>query len=559
MLVALAGHDLAIASPANVESTTVDCREHSVVYLDSVTGKKQVDPCDILDGACGGYTLVVPGTGTDTVDCTYAGKTALVQLTPPGGGSSFYCKVKVIDADAPALVCRDTFVSCDVDIFNTVPDSLGVTAWDACGIDTIYPLLCGSAPGTCVEDTLKTLKILWQAIDSSGNLSSCTQLISIIKPSLDDVVAPKDTILYCPDYDLDDLPGPLLFDSSEIGKNCGLIVSYFSIDTMVVCGAEKWISRHWSVLDLCTFEMRDSVQMINVVDTFGLEIECDTLLTLVIDESDLGCSKEYVLPTPEINRSCEGTAVTVSYIYEGARYEPESTISLDTGTHIIECYAIDECWNQTECFITVEVRDSLVLECPSDICQPITNGVLSSSELIAMDCKTIMDIYYPSPSLILQSPCCGLDTIECFKTVDNMTTTPAGDTIVVVMKYVAKDSCGNVSDTCYQSICAQASNIEARIVPTYLESQAISGKATIVPNPTSGDARILLGDQMPHEPEVEIVLRSLGGAVYARRKLAPVEGMAIHLDAQLAEMPPGLILVTLSSPSYSKTFRLLKQ
>lgn len=340
----------------DTSGSLAECKGHAVIFLDSSDCVRTLMACDVLNGPdCGNFDVTIAGTNSNVLDCTHAGKRVLVQLTPITGGAPIFCSIFVEDKTPPALICPDTFFQCDRNLDLLPYDSFGVEVHEACKLDTVIPILCGVTPGNCIDDTLKTLKVLWQAWDLNGNMSSCTQMIKLQRPELSDVVPPDDDTLYCEDFDLSLAAEPLLFDGTVIDGKCGLILSYMSIDTFDMPCGEKWITREWSVLDLCTLDTVGGTQMIAVLDTVAPLLDCPDDIERTLAATASG-QFEYPLPQPQIIPHCDGDeGVRVSYRVNGSFYEAGGVALLEEGINSIICTATDACWKTSTCTYTVDV------------------------------------------------------------------------------------------------------------------------------------------------------------------------------------------------------------
>ncbi len=419
----------------------VECLEYSVVFLDA-DGLRQLQPGDLVYGDCTGCTVDVVGDEfEDIVDCRLAGKRVDVMIHRPGMPQPIFCRTTVLDNMAPIFTaCDDITVGCHLDLETSPPDSFGIEVEDACGIDSLYPIICGAEPGDC-EEVFKTLKVQWQAVDVNGNISNCTQYVSFEKALLADVTFSLSDTMYCEDPNIEGVGAPLLHDSIPINPLCGLSVNCKIIQESDVCGAQKWIMKEWTVLDLCTFETETVIQSIAVLDTTPPLIPCPENDTLFTDASR--CEVDYTLPRLDtlIEHNCEGDGTgQTTFIVNDKFYTPGFTIQLDTGTHEIKFIAADLCWNMDTCIYLITVRDTsgpILVFCPPD--------TVILQTLPDYSCEMLPDTL-GEPEFF--EPCCGVDTVFCMVIDSSASTTSPR----LIRKWVAMDSCGLFSDTCSQII-----------------------------------------------------------------------------------------------------------
>lgn len=420
---------------------TVECLEYSVVFLNS-DGLRQLQPGDLVYGDCTGCTVDVVGDEyEDIVDCNLAGKRVDVMIHRPGMPQPIFCRTTVLDNLAPIFTsCDDIVVGCHLNLETSPPDSFGIEVEDACGIDSLYPIICGAEPGDC-DEVFKTLKVQWQAVDVNGNISNCTQYVSFEKAQLADVTFSTSDTVYCEDPDIDSIGAPMLHDSIPINPLCGLSVNCKIIQESEICGPQKWIMKEWTVLDLCTFETETVVQSITVLDTTPPQIPCPANDTLFTEASR--CEVDYTLPRLDtmLSHNCEGDGTgQTTFIVDEKFYEPGFIIQLDTGTHEIQFIAADLCWNMDTCYYLITVRDTsgpILVFCPPD--------TVLLETLPDYSCEALPDTL-GDPEFF--EPCCGVDTVFCM-VIDSSASTTAPR---LIRKWVAMDSCGFFSDTCSQVI-----------------------------------------------------------------------------------------------------------
>jgi len=500
-----------------------------------------------------GCTVDLAGDLIDEVDCTFAGKSVSALITPPIG-DPFYCSVLVADVLPPMIIAPDLMVTCDLDVFSDPPISFGVMADDNCEVDTLFPILCGSVPGDCI-DTLKKLKILWQAIDASGNLTGVMQFIAYPVLDFSDVVCPADTTLYCDNADLSGIDAPMIYDSLEFLKNCGLLIEGPKVEEIDLCGPQKWIKRSWTILNTCTWEQDTCMQSIMIADTTGPILTCpDNPADIFIDQASTDCTAPFLLPKVTISHNCAGDeTVTSGYEYKGVRYNPNTLIMLDSGINIVTYSATDACWNRTECEITVNVRDNftLMIECPDDTCvslEPVDREALKD---ISQDS---LNALFGVPMLVGDlSPCCPFDSFMIDNMYGNLSEPPSE--ILITRTFTAVDSCGNLSDPCVMTICHEnASRQEARVsISTPTKDSDLSMQ--LAPNPTTAQA--FLGLDLPSDQRVKVEITDLTGKVLSSEHHTGSRGFN-RFAIDLSGLPSAVLLVRVITSEKEQTQRILK-
>lgn len=540
------------ASSSTTSPIQGDCKE-SIVFLQA-DGTRTLTIGDILTTPCVGCTIDIVGDLTTVVDCSVAGKSVVVQITPPNG-IVFYCTVQVEDVTPPSLICPDIMVGCHLDVFLDPIDSFGVSAMDNCEIDSLYPLLCGSEPGDCI-DTLKKLKILWQAVDKSGNLASCTQFISYPVLSTADVVCPADDTVYCEDPDISNLDVPMIHDSLGFSKNCGLILSEPTLDTIDLCGSEKWIKRQWTIFDPCTWQRDTCVQSIMILDTIGPMIACPMEEdTIYLDTTDVTCSHIYEIPGFDVTHNCpEDSTSFTAILYNGNVYNTGHTVQLDSGRNEFLFVAGDACWKLDTCEFYVELIDTidLLLSCPIDsLCIAYDESDRLALATLSNDS---LNTLFGFPMVENTSVCCPFDSFQITNTFFELLAVAPGDTLLA-RKFVALDSCGLIQDSCVQKIyhkssSRQESRFEALVLPA-----EVSVGVDIWPNPMKSNLSVQITLSLEEEIVVELV--DLLGRSWYSETYKGMKGVNI-LDLDVSKIPPGMTYLKLSADSFRKTELILK-
>lgn len=130
--------------------------------------------------------------------CADLGENSVVLTVTDDQGNPGACTaiVTVIDTTPPVITCpSDTTIECDE---SPAPANTGVaTATDVCDSSPTITFSDVTLPGSCPEES--TITRTWTATDSSGNSSSCSQIINVVDTTAPviscnspDTITPKD-------------------------------------------------------------------------------------------------------------------------------------------------------------------------------------------------------------------------------------------------------------------------------------------------------------------------------------------------------------------------------
>ncbi len=291
--------------------------------------------------------------------------------------ASNFCNsfARIVDNLPPSLICSDTSVIC---IEDTSAANLGFPALeDNCAELVLLDYEDEVTATDCGPDTLLTVNRQWMAEDNSGNVTTCTQQIYVLRTPLASIDFPADTSLECsaPDADPSVTGRPMLADSAiRSGGLCDFIIS-FSDDTTLLCGdIERQIERTWRVVEQCTGNATTDLQRIIIQDDTPPQIACPT--DLVVSTASGECFGQFVLPEAEVTDNCDqNPTYLVQTSFNRSGLGPHTYVPL--GNHTATYTPIDRCGNLgTPCTINITVEDN---EEPAAICDEFTAVALPST------------------------------------------------------------------------------------------------------------------------------------------------------------------------------------
>lgn len=299
---------------------------------------------------------------------------------------------------------------------------------DNCGTSTVNVTFSDQLidGGDCAGSTIVRT---FTAKDVSGNTSQCTQLISIRKPTLADVVYPPLTYyLECDagfPMDANGNPSPTAtgypfvktaFGNFDLSANyCSIAASYVDKPKAVGCSGTYTFLREWTISDYChSLNYLVFSQLIQVGDRKVPVVQCPTadydndgvLDTLVFSTTSNDCFASFDVPAPTITDNCSSATFKAEIISDTllvirdefgfiidtrlekfVRATVQSTASLRVngiplGNHTLRYTVTDACGNVTK------------IECPfkvADLVEPTV--VCKSSITISLSGNGMATVY----------------------------------------------------------------------------------------------------------------------------------------------------------------------
>lgn len=339
---------------------------------------------------------------SETVTAEHIGMTLETQVIIPVCGISCWGFITVEDKLPPVITsCEDYIVNCNDDITpgeGVVPLP---TVEEACGTVETLVHFDEITNNSCADQYVQVVERRWTVIDDSGNETSCTQTISVVRANISTIGFPDDLTghnsLDCEDmFDLtnEGTPSPSV-TGYPTGVECPNIQVYFDDVVFNTCGATQKILRQWLVLDWCTGLDATHNQTIKIVDDVApvCDESVDNIETVSTDEGQ--CTKKYEVPIPPVMFDCSDYDYSITYQKKdhlGAYLSPSTYLvtrdaqdiyyidSLPQDTTIIHYTITDACSNVSECTARVVVVDN---EAPTPVCEGYT--VISLEDLGSAD------------------------------------------------------------------------------------------------------------------------------------------------------------------------------
>ena len=305
----------------------------------------------------------------------------------------------IVDTTAPVITCpADVDVSCDNS--STEPADTGMAiATDNCSSVTIE-YMDGEVSGDCPATFVRT----WTATDECGNVSTCTQSITVSDDSAPVIDCPADVTVDC-DGDI----SPAATGEASATDNCGTaMVTY--LDGEIIGSCPYTIERTWTATDNCG-NASSCVQVITIDDNTPPTISGED------NTIDLECNVAPSVADPEVSDNCDDDVNVVFNIENVPGDCPNNWTDIYTWT------ATDECGNSAVRTLTFNFSDNTAPE-------------LSS---LPVDAQEECDAITPTAVLTATDNCDDDVEVEFSETEQDVD----GCIYTITRVWTATDDCGN--------------------------------------------------------------------------------------------------------------------
>ena len=179
----------------------IACKPNVQVSLNQL-GYAVITPSMIVSGPIfplNQYSIEIMGPLTDTVFCDQIGEEVMVVAEDPEGNTCM-TSITVQDKLKPTLICMGDTLACNVDIDTINFENFIDSIYDNCDGDVDLFYTYAVTPLQCNPDNIVSfIKVNWTATDDYGNFTTCTDTIFLLRPPIDSIVFPNDTIISCVD------------------------------------------------------------------------------------------------------------------------------------------------------------------------------------------------------------------------------------------------------------------------------------------------------------------------------------------------------------------------
>jgi uncharacterized repeat protein (TIGR01451 family) len=305
--------------------------------------------------------------------------------------------------DDRVLICADY-----TEIFgeDSSLDLTGRASLTGCGVgnvDFTDTYLSGGPDAPASSCAATVIQRVFTATTCNGEELSDTQLITIRKPRVSDVIFPTQTIEFdCegasfptdangnPATSVTGLPAIVTAfgDTTRFGDVfCGTLnVSYADTEEQT-CSGTTTIRRTWTATDNCSDDVLTSVQIIRTGDFSAPVVSCpisnhfcpileNDIMFFPMDDYD--CVANFVVPVPEITDACSDSWTLTTYVVadrgEGDTIlvfgeNDDRNVTLEAGDYVFRYVVTDDCGNVgvTDCVFRVADTQEPAAICISDI------------------------------------------------------------------------------------------------------------------------------------------------------------------------------------------------
>ena len=276
-----------------------------------------------------------------------------------GNTSSVTRAIYINDTQGPEITCpENVLLNCG----DPVPDttSAGVaTAFDNCSEDEVTITFIDEPLN---DDCPPSIHRIWTAVDTCGNASSCTQVISFIDTEAPELECLDDVTIDCSTADI----SPLFTGTPNVLGDCSAVTLDYS-DGEYSGDCPVSFIRTWVATDVCG-NSAICEQVITVIDELPPAIFCP-------DDISVECGAS---TAPENTGLAAGydncLSVSVSYV--------DSEINGSCPQTFVRTWtATDYCGNSASCdqIISIEDNTAPVITCPSEISLPCDAADLSEN------------------------------------------------------------------------------------------------------------------------------------------------------------------------------------
>ena len=381
--------------------------QNITVQLDP-TGNVSITAADVDNGSTDACGIASTTIDVSDFDCSNVGiNTVTLTVTDVNGNvSTCTADVTVEDVEAPTVTCQsDITITADAGVCESASVVLvDPTTSDNCGVASI------TNDGLAVYPVGTTV-VTWTITDVNGNVSNCTQNVTVTDDELPTIVCAADISVSA---DAGVCTSSTTLIDPTTADNCGVASLTNDAPTDFPLGSTIVT---WTVTDIHG-NMNTCMQEVIVTDDELPTITCPADVTVDTDPS-VCVATGVVLGTPVTADNCSVATVT-----------NDAPSAFPLGVTTVTWTVEDGSGNTTTCtqIVTVEDNEAPVIQCPLDVVDDIVPG----------SCGRV--IMYPTPNVI--DNCSILSMVQTDGTgYSSGSVFPIGTT---VQEYTVTDGAGNV-------------------------------------------------------------------------------------------------------------------
>lgn len=249
----------------------------------------------------------------------------------------------------------------------------------------------------------KVIHRKWSATDEWGNTAVKTQVITLNRAQLSQIVFPPDhdgieaPMLACgasADFSATGMPfidedGDLSTTDDQYTVDNGDCFFNLTHQDQVIptCEGSELIIRTWTIVDDCSGQVAQDTQWIKLFDVTPPLVTCPP--TTVLSTEEFGCFGIINLPPATATDDCSST-VTITPVWNfGSGYGPFDDIA--PGTYSVTYQAEDACGNVANCQTSVTIEDEVP---PTVICDGFTVAALNEDGMAEVFANSVDDGSY---------------------------------------------------------------------------------------------------------------------------------------------------------------------
>jgi hypothetical protein len=400
---------------------------------------------------------VIPTSPVVTGD--YIGKTLQVKVKHWKTGNTCWTDIFIEDKMPPVLKCpANVTISCSAP---SDPSKTGqATATDCSGYTISYTDVVANY--NCNNPAGKITRT-WLATDGNGFKSTCSQIITIKKTGVNDVVFPKNLdgiqkpALDCknPNIDPTNTGFPTIDDYPVNNATC-MVSGTYSDQLINICTGTRKILRTWTLVDWCTGQIKSQIQIIKIEDKTGPVISCQQ--NLIGNSYSDQCKGSVIIPAASISDDCSGYSVQIIGSWGGSLKTNGGVMhDIPIGTHTITFYATDDCGNSSQCTSILKLKDNSP---PVVVCNGKLIISIGGNGKAIVNAKTFDDGSTDNCCIDKYLVKRMSEPDSLFNKTISFNCDEAGKTVLVILKVI--DCSGN------ENTCMVQADIQDKLPPTIL-------------------------------------------------------------------------------------------
>ncbi len=417
-----------------------------LLTLDMLTGMSNLDS----------MVLEIPGQNAPIVDCSAAGQKIKFIVRDTTSNLSCWGYLLVEDKIPFEILCNDGAITC-IDGLDSLNPGDFITIDDNCltladlTVTTVNTSPISFYPSG--SDTIGVVVRTWQVTGDDGYSQVCNSLVYLLPLSLDSIILPPDTTIYCGQDPSDmDITGRPNYSEDRLLQYCNIALMT-SLDTIgsFNCGSKQKYVRTWALSDWVTGALRIEKQYIIVEDT--------TIATIVAPSSPHvfydGCDPMLIIEPPVqiINNCTDVSNADIQVIIDDliGFYQIGDTVATSIGMHRLIYTAYNACIDYLRpdtLSFNIAAPSAPMLTCDSTLNRAISIKDQDSIRVLIDSAFASAQVTSCIPFRLLarkMNPVC-LTDVDTFRAYLDFCLDEVCDKVLIQL--IAQDSMGRYSDTC---------------------------------------------------------------------------------------------------------------